>query len=120
MSCPWESSRCPHSSNPIFIQLVSSSTNPIQTANNHHNNTHNDDKFEADETGATEVWHQVKNHAVGLEFIEQMCFGTVLQKKPNKVGELEISAKTVLLTMSGSLALTCPPPHTQVSHFYFR
>jgi len=33
-------------------------------------------------------------------------------KSTNKAAELEISAKTVLLTMSGSLAPTCqPPPH---------
>jgi len=28
-----------------------------------------------------QVWHQIENTAAGLEFMEQMCFGTVLQKK---------------------------------------
>jgi len=37
----------------------------------------------------------------------------------NEAAELEISAKTVLLTMSGSLAITCQPHTPQVSHFHF-
>jgi len=28
-----------------------------------------------------QVWRQIKNAAVGLEFIEQMCFGIVLPQK---------------------------------------
>ena len=40
-------------------------------------------------------------------------------KQTNKAAELEISAKTVLLTMSSSLAPPCQPRPPQVSHFHF-
>jgi len=46
---------------PIFIQLVRFSTNPIQTANGYNN----DDRSKCGTTAA------------GLELFEQMCFGTV-------------------------------------------
>ena len=39
--------------------------------------------------------------------------------KQNKAAELKISAKTVLLTMSSSLAPPCQPRPPQVSHFHF-
>jgi len=58
---PMGKQQTPPLKQPIFIQLVRSSTNPIQTANDYNN----DSKFESGNT------------AVGLELMEQLCYKTV-------------------------------------------
>jgi len=76
---PMESSRCPHSSNRFLSSLFAcqqtQSKQPTAA------------KMVPDSKGVEQeqVWHQVNNAAVGLELMEQMWFGIVLQKNNQKM-----------------------------------
>jgi len=70
-----------------------------------------------------QLWHQIKNTSVGLDFMEQMCFGIVLQKnlivlQKNKAAELDGSARMWLRTpqQTQTEALTFLAKNQQLSN----
>jgi len=93
MSCPWESSRRPCSSNPIFVQLVRSSTNLIQTANSHHNNCHNGDRSKADETGASVAPGQ-KHHSRVRVYGANVLWNSLTKKNKKQLPLLTSSSES--------------------------
>jgi len=74
-----------------------------------------------------QVWHQVKNITAGFEFMEQMCFGTVSQKKqkstppPNFLLRIQPLLRSFGGAMKDSIALASQhrKKHLQLQNFLF-